>query len=310
MVRLMLVAAVVVFGGAAAMADGKKVEKKDKDAKVQIPDELREILTLVNKERAKKKLPALTLDPTLCKVAAEYSKLMAKKGKREHRLDGKTAGQRVEAAGYDWLSVAENLADAVGKGKPAPKPADLVEGWMKSTEHRENILNGKHTQTGLGVALSQGGDFYYTQVFASPQKAVKGALSAEQQLQENLTLVNEERAKKKLPALKLDPTLCKAAQQYAELMAKQEKCAPRLDGKKVGDRVAAAGYAWKTLDENLASPGKAAAEPAELVEFWMQSEGRRESLLNGKHVHTGLGVARSKSGVYYYAQLFASPGGK
>ena len=39
----------------------------------------------------------------------------------------------------------------------------------------------------------------------------------------------------------------------------------------------------------------------------MESPAHRENLLNGKHVHTGLGVARSKDGNYYYTQLFASP---
>src|SRR5262249_36248792 len=135
---------------------------------------LEKILELVNKERAKAKAPALTLDPTLCKVAKDYSKLMASKGKMEHRLDGQKAGARVEAAGYDWKTVAESLAGALGKkDRPAPKPADVVKGWMESAGHRKNLMNPEHVHTGLGVARSQTGDYYFTQVFASPMPPKK-----------------------------------------------------------------------------------------------------------------------------------------
>src|SRR3954464_332076 len=104
MVRLVLI--VVALGGGVALADDRKVEKDNQAArngkavKVKLPDELTEILVLINKERAKKKLPELTLDPTLCKVAEDYSKLMAKKGKMAHELDGQKSGPRILAAGY------------------------------------------------------------------------------------------------------------------------------------------------------------------------------------------------------------------
>jgi uncharacterized protein YkwD len=187
MVRLMLVAAVAL--GAVALAGGKAQVKKAALAPkpgellqagsggalrevvllVKLPPDLREVLRLINNERVKEKLPELTLDPTLCKVAEDYSGLMAKKEEAKHRLDGQSAGKRVEAAGYDWKTVAENLASAVGKKNlPPPTPADLVEGWMKSKGHRDNILNGKHRHSGLGVAQSKGGNYYYTQLFASP----------------------------------------------------------------------------------------------------------------------------------------------
>jgi uncharacterized protein YkwD len=173
MVRLVLLVVASLVGSVALAADVKKVEKKD-DKKVELPADLEEILKLVNKERAKVKAPALTLDPTLCKVAKDYSALMARKAKVEHQLDGQKAGKRIEAAGYDYLTVAENLAGAIGKkDQPAPKPDDVVKGWMDSKGHRVNLLNPKHVHTGLGVARSENGDYYFTQLFASPMPADK-----------------------------------------------------------------------------------------------------------------------------------------
>jgi len=173
MVRLVLLVVVSLVGAVALAGDVRKDAKKDdKAGKVKLPADLEEILNLVNKERAKAKAPPLTLDPTLCKVAKSYSDLMASKGKMEHKLDGQKAGKRIEEAGYDWVTVAENLASAVGKkDQPAPKPADVVKGWLESKGHRANLLNPKHVHTGLGVAQSKNGDYYFTQLFASPNRS-------------------------------------------------------------------------------------------------------------------------------------------
>src|SRR5439155_7834154 len=100
--------------------------------------------------------------------------LMASKGEVKHQLDGQKAGKRILTAGYDYLTVAENLAGALGKkDQPAAKPAEIVKGWMESKGHRENLLNPKHVHTGLGMAQSKGGDYYFTQLFASPMPAPK-----------------------------------------------------------------------------------------------------------------------------------------
>jgi uncharacterized protein YkwD len=167
MFRLAAVTAAVVLGGAVALADDK-----DKGGKpVKLSPDLAEILKLVNKERAKEKLPELTLDPKLCKAAQQYAEVMAKNDKLAARLDGKKASDRVEAAGYDWKTIGENLGIATGKKEaPAPNAAALLKHWMETPETRKAILNGKHLHTGLGMARGKGGDYYYSQVFASPRK--------------------------------------------------------------------------------------------------------------------------------------------
>src|SRR6185369_16837206 len=47
-------------------------------------------------------------------------------------------------------------------------PKEVVKSWMDSPGHRENILNKKYTELGIGIAADKNGELYYTQVFARP----------------------------------------------------------------------------------------------------------------------------------------------
>ena len=40
-----------------------------------------------------------------------------------------------------------------------------VESWMGSKGHRKNILDGGFRQTAVGVAVTEDGTFYFTQLF-------------------------------------------------------------------------------------------------------------------------------------------------
>jgi uncharacterized protein YkwD len=55
------------------------------------------------------------------------------------------------AAGYPALDAitGENIGWATG---PAASPAEMVDLWMHSAEHRDNILRPAFTQIGIGVA--------------------------------------------------------------------------------------------------------------------------------------------------------------
>lgn len=56
----------------------------------------------------------------------------------------------------------ENVAYCYGYENPI---AISVEGWMESEGHRKNILEN-FEETGIGVAISEDGKFYMTQLFA------------------------------------------------------------------------------------------------------------------------------------------------
>jgi uncharacterized protein YkwD len=123
------------------------------------------VLELTNKVRADRQLPLLTVNATLTKVARAHSANMAKQEKMEHVLDGKTPAERVKAAGYDYARVGENVA--VGENVSVRR---IVEGWMASKGHRENILEPEYAETGIGTARNDKGEVYYTQLFGSPRK--------------------------------------------------------------------------------------------------------------------------------------------
>ncbi|HEY7425480.1 MAG TPA: CAP domain-containing protein [Gemmataceae bacterium] len=145
-------------------------EDKKAAPKFALTKDEQTLLELLNKERAEKELPPLQPNPLLFQAARGHSANMAKQEKMEHILDGKNPGKRVLAAGYDYGKVAENIA--VSDGPAAPLPV-IVKGWMESKIHRENLLNDKVTETGLGIAKNDKGEVYYTQVFARPRKVNK-----------------------------------------------------------------------------------------------------------------------------------------
>ena len=72
-------------------------------------------------------------------------------------------------------------------------------------------------------------------------------------------------------------------------------------------------YDWLGFGENIAfqidkkNPRKSAAAA---VAGWLTSDGHRRNMLDAQYTETGVGAARSKSGKWYYCQLFATPAGK
>jgi uncharacterized protein YkwD len=151
-------------------ADDKKESTKEETDKFEMTKAERRLLELVNEERTKANLPALRPHPLLFKAARGHSANMAKQRKMEHILDGKKPAQRVEAAGYDWGKVTENLITSDQSDVSLER---IVKEWMDSKIHRENILMKDVTETGLGIAKNPKDEIYYTQVFARPRKVVK-----------------------------------------------------------------------------------------------------------------------------------------
>ncbi len=103
------------------------------------------VLAAVNAQRVQRGLRPLTLDQRLTQAALHHARDIARRGRLDHRgSDGSTVRQRVERAGYHWSTVAENLALT-----PSSSSRAVVDMWMHSRGHRENILNRHCTQMGL-----------------------------------------------------------------------------------------------------------------------------------------------------------------
>jgi len=114
------------------------------------------ILCLVNQERAKQNIGALTNNNVLGGVAQAYSAAVVSQNNFSHTgTDGSTPETRVLAAKYanpkgNYL-IGENLGVAEGT---LATPASIVDAWMNSPEHRANILNATYRESGIGITLA------------------------------------------------------------------------------------------------------------------------------------------------------------
>ncbi len=124
-----------------------------------------EILGLVNKERARGGLAPLKFSPRLAVIARGHSYDMAMRHYLAHNSpDGVAPADRISGAGIGYRAVGENIyMDDYPDSAGVPRRA--IVGWLKSPEHLANIISGKFTETGVGVAQSADGTTYVTQDF-------------------------------------------------------------------------------------------------------------------------------------------------
>lgn len=118
-----------------------------------------EVIRLVNAERAKNGLSALTYDWELSRIARYKSEDMRKNNYFSHTSP--TYGSpfnMLKSFGVSYKSAGENIA------KGYKTPAAVVEGWMNSSGHRANILNKSFTHIGVGYVADGN---YWTQLFIS-----------------------------------------------------------------------------------------------------------------------------------------------
>ena len=83
--------------------------------------------------------------PVLNDVAQRYAQQMAEEDFFAHEApDGSTLAQRIAAVDYAYRVVGENLAAGY------TSPQAVVDNWMQSPEHRENMLNCQFEDIGVG----------------------------------------------------------------------------------------------------------------------------------------------------------------
>lgn len=123
-----------------------------------------QVLALVNKNRRAHGCDSLTPDRRLIEAANEHAADMAKRGYFAHEdRQGERAGSRVAGAGYEWKRYGENIA----RGQKSP--FEVVSDWMDSPAHRENILDCRLDQMGVGFAIAGDDTPYWVQDFATPR---------------------------------------------------------------------------------------------------------------------------------------------
>lgn len=141
--------------------ENKPVQDENQDSMISVSEYELKVLELVNIEREKNGLSALTWNSKLAEVARTHSMDMAERNFFSHtNPDGKSPFDRIKAYGISYSRAAENIA--VGQSTPE----EVVESWMNSEGHRANILNSSFTSLGVGYHKSNSGyKHYWTQCF-------------------------------------------------------------------------------------------------------------------------------------------------
>jgi uncharacterized protein YkwD len=120
-----------------------------------------QVLQLVNQERQSRGLSAVRYDATLESQAEQYCCEMIYYDFFDHDNPetGTSLGDRAAEFEYEYWVIGENLAAG------QPDPVAVMEDWMNSPGHRENILNPSFTELGVGVRTGGSYGIYWVQEF-------------------------------------------------------------------------------------------------------------------------------------------------
>jgi uncharacterized protein YkwD len=112
------------------------------------------MLELHNNARTKRGLKTLCVHPDLTAAARAHSQDMLNKDYASHESpSGENVGERLERFGYgsdgfSYYLIGENIAWGCGSRGSAEH---LFKWWMHSRGHRQNILNKKFREVGIGA---------------------------------------------------------------------------------------------------------------------------------------------------------------
>ena len=319
---------------------------------------VRALHRLTNAARNANHLPALVLNENLSALAQAHSKDMVARGFFEHvNPGGENPLQRAQRMGFEpppfeegervGFGIGENIYQSAVHGGIASETEagtrfltyqwltqndlakQIVNGWMASDGHRQNILNPEFTHQGFGFEV-QGDRIWVTQNFYFPM-ALNAVVDGRQVRPDYrpgrmATLihdaVNRLRKENKRPSLAWDEALAEIAKAHGQDMVKRgffEHVNP--DGEDASARAQRSGFkifsrnvrgGRKTgVGENL-SMGKVheggatstvgdtrfhdvhwlteAALVAKAVEEWWHSPGHRANMLNRDYERSGVAV--------------------
>jgi len=152
------------------------------------------LIDLTNLNRVSNDFTPLKVNPLLEEIARLKAEDMAKRGYFSHSSpEGLAPWFLFEKVGYKFSYAGENLAINFFDSQ------DLINAWLKSPTHRENILNGNFTE--IGIATAKGAyngreAVFVVQMFGRPARTLfnfeektlitqKGDKTGEKQEQEN-----------------------------------------------------------------------------------------------------------------------------
>lgn len=134
---------------------GDNVENEENNSELSYS---KQVVALVNKERAKEGLSELRID-TKVEAAAQVRAKEIQSSFSHTRPNGSNFATALKESGASYRGAGENIA----WGQKTPEA--VVEGWMNSPGHRQNIMNEKFTSIGVGNVQNGSGTQYWAQLF-------------------------------------------------------------------------------------------------------------------------------------------------
>ena len=135
-----------------------------------VPEFVTRVMDETNSYRSRYGCPPLALKEQLTDAAQVHSEDMAFNDFFSHTgSDGSSPWERIVWTGYRYSLAAENIAAGY------LTPEGVVEGWMSSDGHRENILDCKLREVGVGYYCLENDrgtvnyHHYWTLVLATPR---------------------------------------------------------------------------------------------------------------------------------------------
>ena len=117
----------------------------------------------VNRFRSEQRLIAFNRDAALDAVARAHSEDMAARRFLAHESpEGHICVDRLERSGIEGFTLA---GENVGRtNRPNPNQ-EILNGWLTSPVHRQNLTARPFNYTGIGIARAPDGAFLYTQLY-------------------------------------------------------------------------------------------------------------------------------------------------
>ncbi len=178
---VVLLGSLLVASGAdpfvSAAGDGQETQSERDPLNTTAAE--RAIAAAVNDERRARGLSPVEYEPGLATVARNHSADMIARDYYAHvSPEGNAAFERVQSSSVSCSSVGENIAATWwqtpfestdgerGRHTTREELADgLLEQWLTSPDHRENMLSTEWERTGVGVAVTEDGEVLVTQNF-------------------------------------------------------------------------------------------------------------------------------------------------
>ena len=125
-----------------------------------------EVLQYINEYRAKKGLSPLVMNDTISAAAMSHCKYL---GNKAHRLNHDGFEDRM----HNLMQVVKpcySAAENVARGQKDAR--EVVNGWLSSPGHRENI-EGDYNLSGIAIYKDKDGMLYFTQIFLKRKPPVQ-----------------------------------------------------------------------------------------------------------------------------------------